>query len=49
MFNNNSCADESGNELVRLIESEPVAYTSAELDSLPTIFAVDLNEKRFSD
>lgn len=45
MFNNNSCADENGNELVRLIESEPVAYTAAELDSLPTIFAVDLNEK----
>lgn len=45
MFNNNSCADENGNELVRLIESEPVAYTAAELNSLPTIFAVDLNEK----
>lgn len=42
LFNNNSCADESGNELVRIIESDPVSYTSAALDSLPTILAVDL-------
>ncbi|EGT0640609.1 MULTISPECIES: aryl-sulfate sulfotransferase [Citrobacter] len=42
LFNNNSCADESGNELVRIIESDPVAYSSAELDSLPTILAIDL-------
>ncbi|ENG2946022.1 TPA: aryl-sulfate sulfotransferase [Enterobacter cloacae] len=44
MFNNNSCADAQGNELVRIIESEPVTYASAALDSLPTVFAVDLNE-----
>lgn len=45
LFNNNSCADQNGNELVRLIESEPVAYTEAELDSLPTIFAIDLQQR----
>lgn len=42
LFNNNSCADEQGNELVRTIESDPVTYTAAELDSLPTILAIDL-------
>lgn len=42
LFNNNSCADESGNELVRVIEADPVSYTEAALDSLPTILAIDL-------
>nr|WP_259676212.1 hypothetical protein [Enterobacter hormaechei] len=45
LFNNNSCADEKGNELVRVIESPPVAYTAAALDSLPTVLAVDLTAR----
>lgn len=45
MFNNNSCADSEGNELVRLIEADKPVCTEAELDSLPTIFAVDLNAR----
>lgn len=45
LFNNRSCADAQGNELVRNIESDPVPYTEAELDSLPTVLAIDLNAR----
>lgn len=45
LFNNNSCTDSEGNELVRPIEEDAPAYTEATPDSLPTIFAIDLNAR----